>query len=261
MGYIFTNDHEKMIDFFILPKDEFLQFYCYLTEKDYDATVKDIIERSGYWNEFWLEDNPDRDGREIKDILFGIMATEWLSERRTKAEMTELEIKNRIDIIKNRAKKNIEEEQTARDAENRRIQALADRIRDMSDRINAIIRLANTCIENGIKIPESEMFSMREDAGKEYGYPYEFIAEGIRHHTGLIRTWPEYKKGTYEYIGINNGGACGCYDFWTDGDNVWAVHENNHKDKRTPRIKDMEKFLEEFPVFEKAFLNFIDSLA
>ena len=261
MGNIFINDHEKMIDFFILPKDEFLQFYGYLTEKDYDATVKDIVERSGYWNEFWLEDNPNRDGRDLKDILFGIMTTEWLTERKTKTEMTELEIKNRIDIIKNRAKKNIEEEQAARDAENRKIQGLADRIRDMSDRINTIIRLANACTQNGIKIPESEKLSMREDAGKEYGYPYEFIAEGIRHHTGLIRTWADHKSGTYEYIGINNGGACGCYDFWTDGDNVWAVHENNHKDKKAPRIKDMEKFLEEFPIFEKAFLNFIDSLA
>lgn len=45
-GYLassFIGDDEKMHDFFILSKDEFLSSYDYLSEKDYDLTVEDIL--------------------------------------------------------------------------------------------------------------------------------------------------------------------------------------------------------------------------
>ena len=35
----FTNDKEKMNDFKILTKEEFLKSYSYITEKEYDDTV------------------------------------------------------------------------------------------------------------------------------------------------------------------------------------------------------------------------------
>ncbi len=37
----FTDDEEKMRDFYILSKQEFLQSYSYLTELEYDLTVKE----------------------------------------------------------------------------------------------------------------------------------------------------------------------------------------------------------------------------
>lgn len=36
----FLNDMEKMQDFLALTKEEFLQSYSYLTEKEYDETLK-----------------------------------------------------------------------------------------------------------------------------------------------------------------------------------------------------------------------------
>jgi hypothetical protein len=36
----FTDDAEKMRDFYFLTKDEFLASYSYLTEEEYDATAK-----------------------------------------------------------------------------------------------------------------------------------------------------------------------------------------------------------------------------
>lgn len=36
----FADDEEKMADFKILTKEEFLASYSYLTEKDYDLTVE-----------------------------------------------------------------------------------------------------------------------------------------------------------------------------------------------------------------------------
>lgn len=39
----FIDDEEKMVDFFILTKEEFLMSYSYLTEEEYDATKRDVI--------------------------------------------------------------------------------------------------------------------------------------------------------------------------------------------------------------------------
>lgn len=77
----FIDDYEIMIDFCFMSKEEFLRFYTYLTEDDYTATIHEAIERSEYWNKEWYEDNPDMDGRVLKDILFGIMLTEWLATK------------------------------------------------------------------------------------------------------------------------------------------------------------------------------------
>ena len=38
----FTNDKEKMRDFYILSKIEFLKSYSYLTELEYDLTAKEV---------------------------------------------------------------------------------------------------------------------------------------------------------------------------------------------------------------------------
>lgn len=38
----FTDDKEKMRDFYILSKQEFLQSYSYLTELEYDLTVEEV---------------------------------------------------------------------------------------------------------------------------------------------------------------------------------------------------------------------------
>ena len=38
----FINDKEKMRDFYILSKQEFLQSYSYLTELEYDLTAREV---------------------------------------------------------------------------------------------------------------------------------------------------------------------------------------------------------------------------
>lgn len=37
----FIDDREKMQDFLTLTKEEFLEFYSYLTEHEYELTLKD----------------------------------------------------------------------------------------------------------------------------------------------------------------------------------------------------------------------------
>ena len=42
----FINDEEKMRDFYELSKEEFLNSYSYLTENDYEATIKALNDTS-----------------------------------------------------------------------------------------------------------------------------------------------------------------------------------------------------------------------
>lgn len=152
----------------------------------------------------------------------------------------------RLEIIKNKAKQIADAKKTAAQKEAEEHQVLVDEVRMYSEQIQNILTLANACDANGIKMPKD---------GKRYGYEHSFRAEGFYHHVGLI-----YTEGEYKYIGIENGGACGKYDFWTDGNRCYAVHEDNQTIKREARICDMQQFLEEFPQFEKAFLTWIDNM-
>lgn len=78
---MFIDEHDKMIDFFFMSKEEFLRFYTYLTEDNYEQTKREVLKRSHYWNEYWADDNPDFDGRILRDICLGILLTEWLGGR------------------------------------------------------------------------------------------------------------------------------------------------------------------------------------
>ena len=172
----------------------------------------------------------------------------------------------RMEIIRNKAKKNKEDELTKKAQEEIEWGRLYTEIYwELSARVKAILRLATECGKSKVKIPRSERLSMREDAAKPYGYDAEFFAEGIRHHVGLFlenpcerfdNNYPINFKG----IGIVNGGANGPVDIYTDGNGVYGRDSDKGK-MCSPRTEDMKKFLKEFPVFEQAFYNWIDSLA
>jgi hypothetical protein len=74
----FINEQEKMIDFFTITKDEFLNFYSYITEEEYEETKKDVLARSNYWNAEALAEDGDIDGIVIGKIVQSIIMTEWL---------------------------------------------------------------------------------------------------------------------------------------------------------------------------------------
>lgn len=77
----FINDQEKMIDFFTSNKRAFLDFYSYITEEEYEATKKDVLMRSGYWNAEALAEDEDIDGIEVGRVVQSIMMTEWLQNK------------------------------------------------------------------------------------------------------------------------------------------------------------------------------------
>ena len=47
-GLSFLDDEEKMRDFYLLSKEEFLASYSYLTEEEYEATKRDLEEIRKY---------------------------------------------------------------------------------------------------------------------------------------------------------------------------------------------------------------------
>ena len=56
----FINDDEKMRDFFLLTKEEFLNSYSYLKEEDYDATEQLVDNRTILEVRFVGNDSSDR---------------------------------------------------------------------------------------------------------------------------------------------------------------------------------------------------------
>lgn len=68
------------------------------------------------------------------------------------------------------------------------------------------------------------------------------------------------KSVKIEYLGIVEGGACGIWDFYTNGTKTFLKHEENGSIKGA-ELKYLNDFLNEFDIFEKAFYKWVDSLA
>ena len=143
---------------------------------------------------------------------------------------------------------------------------LALKIKDLKPRIESLIVLHDKCMEIGIEIPRDKNHMVGccgyIPSAKKYGYNADFIAEGIYHHVGFF----EDSDGITR-LGIENGGACGYYDLVVDefGGVFGRLENSRHivnitRKEYTRSERDMRKFLKEFPVFEKAFLAWIDTL-
>lgn len=91
---------------------------------------------------------------------------------------------------------------------------------------------------------------------RKYGYDGGICADGFHHHVGVYGN-RRYPSDQIEWIGFKAGGACGYWDFYTDGVMVADVHEETGKRQRAS-VKHMEKFLEEFPKYESALYAWVD---
>lgn len=50
MNNSFIEDEEKMCDFFSTKRKDFLKFYPHITEKEYNETIKNVLNLVDYWN-------------------------------------------------------------------------------------------------------------------------------------------------------------------------------------------------------------------
>lgn len=173
-------------------------------------------------------------------------------------------LEERLEIINRKAKSNKTMELSKEmELKNETKEALR-KVEELTERIEAIIILANKCIEEGIRFPSS---SQTEGFGYGKGYnSYSFFADGIYHHVGLMdcqRGWWREGESPYKkvrYLGIENGGWYGVYDFYTNGTTTFYKHEENGEVKNAD-LRDIKAFLNEFDDFEIAFYKWIDSLS
>ena len=158
---------------------------------------------------------------------------------------------NRIEQIKAFSLRK-EEEQRVKDIEKiNETTRLITEIQKLKPRIDEIIAVGNVCQENNIPMSG-------ESWGGHQGYDTnQFYTNSWSHLVGFVGS--SYWKTPITMLGINGGGACGNYDFRTDGMDVYEEHEET-KEKVIPTIYHMKKFLEKFDEFEREFYAYVDKV-
>lgn len=150
-------------------------------------------------------------------------------------------------------------EQLKINAENMAIQeqqtreTLIAQVRGLKPRIAELIKTANACFENDIPI------GWEGNAKTLYGKwdVCGFTADSTYHRVGFIVTRSNDKKTTAE-MGILAGGACGSWNFATNGEDVVAYKFSQQFD--APLIKHLQQFVEDFDDFEKYFYAYVDEI-
>ncbi len=159
-------------------------------------------------------------------------------------------LEERLSLIETKIKK---DEEKKKMQENKRIQQSIEsvnKIKSLQDRIEALLIVINKCIELKVEIPDKYKTTY-------YGYgnnTVTFCADGFYHKVGFMG-----KINPVKYIGFYNGGACGPWDFYTNGIETFNKHERT-QEIREASLQDMKYFLNEFDIFEHAFYNWIDSM-
>lgn len=175
-----------------------------------------------------------------------------------------MDLKERLAIIEKKAKNDKEKAAEKEKSVQDKTQEALCKVESLKSRIEDVITVANKCIEEGIELPYA---SETSKFGYGDGYhSYDFFSDGIHHHVGLMssvlrgcyREISSYPK--IEYLGIVEGGACGIWDFYTNGTKTFLKHEKDGSIKGA-ELKYLNDFLNEFDIFEKAFYKWVDSLA
>ena len=154
-------------------------------------------------------------------------------------------ILNKIENYKTATAERAEQERIA--AEHHR-QSLLDQIRVMKPDIDNLIKVAETAREAGIPLLVScDCFNPSYERG-------DFFTDAMTHKVGFVPT--SFNNKAIIGIGFEGGGCCGQYDFFTDG---IAIYDRNRDNgfSREASTEHLEKFIEKFPEFEKAFYDYI----
>lgn len=147
--------------------------------------------------------------------------------------------------------------QTKALAEDELRQELMDAVRSLHDRIADVLAVGKALQENGF-LEARRMFD-RDRRLIPYGYDGGIIAEGFYHHVGFMMRKGCNTHEHPEWVGIRMGGACGSYDFYTDGVDVLSIQQDTHVQQESVPIRHIQQFLNEFPVFEKALYAWVDA--
>lgn len=154
-------------------------------------------------------------------------------------------ILNKIENYKTATAERAEQERVA--AEHHR-QSLLDRIRVMKPDIDNLVKVAKAAQEAGIPLEVGYMANHTYENG-------DFFTDAMTHKVGFVPT--SFNNKTIIGVGFEGGGYCGQYDFFTDGSVICDKNRDNGHD-REASTEHLEKFIEKFPEFEKAFYDYIE---
>ncbi len=125
---------------------------------------------------------------------------------------------SRIENIEKYARKQDEIKAEAAGRQKNRIDILTKQILSLKPRIDELIATGNACVKNGIPL-KGRGFGCHE------GYDtHQFYTNSLSHLVGFVHS----KEEPITKLGIFAGGACGDWDFYTDGVEVYE----QCKDKR-----------------------------
>ena len=153
-------------------------------------------------------------------------------------------ILNKIENYKTATAERAEQERIA--AEHHR-QRLLDQIRVMKPDIDNLIKVAKAAQEAGIPLKVGYMDNHTYENG-------DFFTDAMTHKVGFVQASITSKE--IIGVGFETGGCCGVYDFFTDGVAIYDKNRNNGHD-REASTEHLEKFIEKFPEFERAFYDYI----
>ena len=187
-------------------------------------------------------DLSEEDKELFKSAIRNILQPEFLIEGCQ--TMTLAERKQLIDC---KVKRDNDKKVSEAARESTAIENYTNQILEWKPRIDELIDLANYARENDISLGKAHIGSNRQCY--ECGY---FYSDGISHLVGFIND-PVIKE-----LGIIAGGACGQWNFYTDGEFIYE--ENGKGEKREPQLSHLEKFVKNFLEFEEEFYKYIDKV-
>ena len=153
-------------------------------------------------------------------------------------------ILNKIENYKTATAERAEQERIT--AEHHR-QSLLDQIRVMKPDIDNLIKVAKAAQEAGIPLKVGYMANHTYENG-------DFFTDAMTHKVGFVQASITSKE--IIGVGFEAGGYCGVYDFFTDGVAIYDKKRDNGHD-REASTEHLEKFIEKFPEFERAFYDYI----
>ena len=158
-----------------------------------------------------------------------------------------MDINNILNKIENYKTATAERAEQQRIAAEHHRQRLLDRIRVMKPDIDNLVKVAKAAQEAGIPLKVGYMVDHTYENG-------DFFTDAMTHKVGFVQASITSKE--IIGVGFETGGCCGVYDFITDGVVIRDKNRSNGHD-REASTEHLEKFIKEFPEFERAFYDYI----
>lgn len=145
---------------------------------------------------------------------------------------------SRVDKLEKLAKQKEKEKVNTEELKLQRIENYKEKIRELKPRIDELIEVGNSCLENKIPLTRSDCVS------KESYETHQFISNSWSHLVGFIQGKPITR------VGKIGGGACD-WNLTTDGVTIEVSGDIEYV---------LKSFLDNFDTFETKFYEYVDRI-